>query len=152
MIENFSYKKFFIDFGIFLGMIIICFLIIFYAARLSKKSWQKNLLTSIEQVLDENESNTWTVGNYVQINNPLALTTVCYEAQNRKTGVLAKVVLMRVQTFYGPLPAVFLVFDNKDVYFVGYSSLHGRIAKQLTNKPSDKRISYWKSKLLEIIE
>lgn len=152
MIENFSYKKFFINFGIFVGFIVVTFVILIYSVRLSKKSWQKNLKVSIENVLDEKEANTWTVGNFIQINNSFSLSAACYEAQNRRTGEVSKVLILRVYTYYGPLPAVFLIDKDKEVQFVGYSSVHGRVALQLTNKLSDKRIEFWKKKILEILE
>lgn len=152
MIENFSYKKFFINFGIFVGFIVVTFFILIYSIRLSRKSWQKNLKVSVEKVLDEKESNTWTLGNFIQINNSFALSGACYEAQNRKTGEVAKALILRVYTFYGPLPAVFLIDEENNVQFVGYSSVHGRVALQLTNKLSDKRIDFWKKKIIEILE
>lgn len=152
MLDNFSYKKFFINFGIFVGFITVTFGILFYSVFLSRKSWQKNLSTSIEKVLDENEANTWTLGNFIPINNSFTLSAACYEVQNRKSGEIRKAVIIRIYTYYGPLPAVFLVDKNNNVDFVGYASVHGRVAVQLTNKMSDKRIEYWKNRLIQILE
>lgn len=151
MNANSLYKKFFINAGIFIALVGLSFFILFYSVKLSRKSWQKNLKLSVEKVLDEKEANTWTVGNFIPINNPFLLTSACYEVQNRNSGEILKTVILRVQTLYGPLAAVFLI-DEKDVEFVGYSSLHGRIAQQIYNKPSDKRINFWEQKVLEIIE
>ncbi|MCR4741465.1 MAG: hypothetical protein K5866_01130 [Treponema sp.] len=151
MLEKFSYKKFFIDFGILVLLISVSFLIIIYSIKLSRKSWQTNLKVSVEKVLDEYDANTWTVGNFIPINNPFSLTAACYETQNRKTGNVYKAIIIRIETYYGPLPAVFLVSEDNNVEFIGYSSLHGRILKQLINKPSDKRIDFWKEKVIEIL-
>jgi len=152
MLENFSYKRFFISFGIFLAFIVVTFGILFYSIVISRKSWQKNLKISIEKVLDEKDSNTWTVGNFIPIENSFTLSAACYDVQNRKNGEIRKVVMVRVQTYYGPLPAVFLIDKDNNVEFVGYSSVHGRAAKQLTNKIADKRLDFWEKKILEFIK
>ena len=152
MLENFSYKKFFIDFGILVLLISISFLLIIYSVKLSRKSWQSNLKVSVEKVLDEYDANNWTVGKFIPINNPFSLSAACYEAQYRKTGDIYKVIILRIETYYGPLPAVFIVSEDNEVEFAGYSSIHGRVLTQLTNKPSDKRIDFWKEKVIEILK
>ena len=152
MLENFSYKKFFIDFGILVLLISISFLLIIYSVKLSRKSWQSNLKVSVEKVLDEYDANNWTVGKFIPLNNPFSLSAACYQAQYRKTGDIYKAIILRIETYYGPLPAVFIVSEDNEVEFAGYSSIHGRVLTQLTNKPSDKRIDFWKEKVIEILK
>lgn len=144
-------KTFFIKYAYFLGVLVVVFGILIYSVVLSRRSWVNNLRTSVEKVLNENEPDMWAVGKVRNIENPFSLNCVCYESRYKKTGENFTVVLIRVSTLYGPLPAVFLYDDNENVSFVGYSSLHGRISNQIKNHPSDKRINYWKKKIPEII-
>ncbi len=149
--KPFSYKNFFKNYGLFLAIIAVLFLILFYSIYISRKPWQKYLKTKVEQVLDENEPNGWAVGNYIQIDNPFSLNAACFEARYRKTGEVYSVIILRIQTFYGPVSAVFTLDKNNDVKFVGYSSLHGRIAKLLQNTTADKRLDYWEKKIPDIL-
>lgn len=152
METKFDYKKFFINYGILVGIIAVIFLVMIYTIKLSKKSWQNNLKVCVEKVLEENEPNTWNIETFVPIENPLSLSAACYEISNRKTGLKKSAVIIRDTSFYGPVSVVFICDDNNNVHFVGYSSLHGRVQKQLLNKKSDKRLDYWKGKIPEIIK
>lgn len=149
--DNFSYKNFFKHYGFLLAIIVVLFLILFYSIYISRKPWQKYLKTQIETVLDETDPNNWTVGNFQKIDNPFCLNAAAYEARYKKTGDVFTVLIIRIQTFYGPVSAVFTVDKKDTVNFVGYSSLHGRVETQLENAFSDKRLDYWKKKIPEIL-
>ena len=144
-------RDFFIKLGIFTTFIAVIFGILIYSAILSRKSWQKNLKTCVEEVLDEKDSNNWTVGNAKTISNTVSVNAVCYEATNRKTGQIYTAVLMRVVTFYGPISVVFTVDDDENVEMVGFSSVKGRIAYNLISNRYSKRFEYWEKKIPEII-
>lgn len=144
-------KVFFIKLGIFTTFIAVIFGILVYSAILSRKSWQKNLKTCVEEVLDEKDSNNWTVGNAKPISNVFSVNAVCYEATNRKTGQIYTAVLMRVVTFYGPISVVFTVDSDENVEMVGFSSVKGRIAYNLISNRYSKRFEYWEKKIPEII-
>lgn len=152
MTNDNTYKTFFINYGIFVAILVILFGVLLYPIKLAQKSWQRNLKFNVEFVLDEKEPNSWTVENSVKIKNPFCLNAACYDVRNRKSGELYKAIIIRVQTFYGPLPAVFTVDKNNNIEFVGYSSLHGRISEQLTSNKTNKRINYWKQKIPAIIQ
>ena len=68
------------------------------------------------------------------------------------TGDLYKAIILRIQTLYGPLPAVFIMDKEKNVQFVGFSSVHGIVAEQLINNSNSKRINYWKKKIPDILQ
>lgn len=150
--ESFTYKEFFKNYGLFLALITIIFFILFYSVYFARKPWQKHLKTQVENVMDEYESNSWNIENNKKINNPFCLNAVCYDAHYRKTGELYSIILIRIQTFYGPIGAVFTMDQNNNVNFIGYSSLHGRIANRLNNETADKRLNYWKRKIPEILK
>lgn len=152
MKKEISYGNFFKSYGIFLGILAVFFGLLIYLSVLSQKSWRNNLRNSVSIVLNENEPESWNVGNFCPIQSPISFNSACYEIQNKKNGEYYKAIILRVQTFYGPLSAVFTIDKDNVVEFKGYSSLHGRVANQIENSNSNKRINYWKSKIPEIIQ
>ena len=60
-------------------------------------------------------------------------------------------MILRTQTLYGPLPGVFLIDSEENVEFVGFASLHGRIAEQIKNNAKSERIHFWKEKIPYIL-
>lgn len=151
MKKDISYANFFKNYGIFVAFLIVIFGILIYFSKLSFKSWKNNLKVSIEKTLNEKEPESWVIGTFININNPISQNAVCYEAKNKKNGENYKAVLIRTQTLYGPLSAVFTIDKDNNVSFKGYSSLHGRIATQIENSYSNKTINYWKQKIPEIV-
>ncbi len=151
MENEISYKSFFITYGIFVAVLVVIFGLLIYPIKLGQKKWYNSLKTNVEFVLDEKEPNSWTVENPVKIKNPYALSAACFEARNRKNGEVYKAVILRIQTFYGPIPAVFTIDKDKNVELAGFVSLHGRIANQIKNNTNSKRLEYWKNKIPEII-
>ncbi len=147
-----SYKLFFINYGIFTLIIAVFIGILIYPIKAGQKAWNKQLKSSIEFVLDENEPNAWTVEKPVKIKNPFSLSAVCFDARNRKNGEMYKALMIRIQSYYGPLPAVFTVDKNNNVELVGFVSLHGRMEKQTYTRKTNKRLEYWKAKIPEIIK
>ena len=145
------YKFFFIRYGILLAFFAVFFFLTIYGSVLSRKAWQNNMRPSIEKVLEENEPNTWLLGKYIKIENPFTLNAVCYEVRNRMDGEVSKVVMIRITTFYGPLPAVFLVNSDDDVRFLGISNLHGKVLKQIESSKNSVRIEYWKNLIPTIL-
>lgn len=152
MTQNISYKDFFKRYGIFVAILVVIFGILIYTICFSQRSWTQNLKSAVETVLEEKDPNTWTVEENIKIKNPFTMNASCFEVRNRKSGDLYKAVIIRVQTLYGPLPAVFMLDDDNKVSFVGYSSLHGVIASQLINNPNSKRVEFWLNKIPTIIE
>ena len=146
-------KKFFTNYAFFLLIILVIFGLLIYPVILSRKSWTYNLKTSVQKVLDEYQ-NEWTVTTPIEINKPVTTSCAAYNIKNKNTGEQAKAVILRVTTFYGPLPAVFIYDESQTenkVIFAGYSSLHGRVKTQLDQADSDKRREYWQSKIPEIL-
>lgn len=148
----FSYKNFFKKYGLFLSILVVLIALLIYSVIFARGPWQKHLKTQIENVLMENDGDNWSVGEYINIDNPFTLNAACFQARYKKTGETMNVIILRTQTFYGPVAAVFSIDKNNNVNFIGYSSLHGRVATQLLNSRADKRLDYWKKKIPEILE
>lgn len=152
MKNEISYKVFFKNYGIVVAYLVIIFGILIYITKVSNKSWQNNLRNTTQIVLDEYNPNEWVLGNNIRIKNALSQSTACYEARNKKNGEIYKSVIIRVQSLYGPLSAVFVVDKNNEVSFIGYSSIHGKVKKQLLNNTYNKRLTYWQSRIPEILK
>ena len=154
MTEQISYKQFFKNYLILIGVMLVVFTLLIYLSIVSKKSWNNNLKTAVEVVLDEKQPNTWSVGKNIEINNPFTMSGACYEARNRKNGEVYKVMVIRVVTNYGPMAGVFSVDKVNNVDFIGFSNLHGRIEKQVSSMSTStcKQISYWKNKIPQILD
>ena len=153
MTEQISYKQFFKNYLILIGVMLVVFTLLIYLSIVSKKSWNNNLKTAVEVVLDEKQPNTWSVGKNIEINNPFTMSGACYEARNRKNGEVYKVMVIRVVTNYGPMAGVFSVDKVNNVDFIGFSNLHGRIEKQVSSMSTStcKQISYWKNRIPQIL-
>lgn len=150
--NNISNKVFFKKYGIFVGILAFIFGISIYSIKSTSKYWNRYLQFSVEDVLETSAPDTWTVGNAISINNPLAMNSALFEIRNRKTGTVYSAIIIRIQTLYGPLPAVYIMDSEKNVEFVGYSTTTGRIAKQLNENRLNKSIIYWKKKIPQIIK
>lgn len=153
MSEQISYKQFFKNYLILIGVMLVVFTLLIYLSIVSKISWNNNLKTAVEVVLDEKQPNTWSVGKNIDINNPFTMSGACYEARNRKNGEVYKVMVIRVVTNYGPMAGVFSIDKENNVDFIGFSNLHGRIEKQVSSMSTStcKQINYWKKKIPQIL-
>ncbi len=149
--ESLATKKFFINYGIFVGVLLVFFGILVYTILVSHVAWNNNLKYSVEKVLEENEPGVWSVGSPIEINNPLTLRSGCFGARNRQTGDMYYIFITRVPTFYGPMGAVFTCSLNGEVKFAGYSSLHGRILTQINQSKNDLRLSFVEKRIPQII-
>ena len=130
MKQTISYKKFFINYAIFLGIITVLMGILIYTTKITQKSWSKNLKKNLEIVLEESDPSTWFITNSIKLKNAFTLNAACYEARNKKSGQVYKAIIINTQTIYGPIPAVFIMDKNGEVEFIGYSS---RIISKFTN-------------------
>ena len=152
MKQSISYKTFFINYGIFVGFLTVLMGILIYTTKITQKCWTKNLRKSVELVFDETEPSVWLITNELKLKNSFTLNAACYEVRNKKNGQVYKAVIINTQTMYGPIPAIFTVDKNEEVNFVGYSSIHGRVQKQLLNDTSNRRLSYWMKKIPYILK
>lgn len=146
-------KEFFKKFGILTGIIFLLAIILIYSIFISKKSWNTNLKLSITNVLNEYEPDVWEVGDLYPLENTIIANSNCYSLKNKNNSSIEyKVMIIRILTFYGPLPAVYIIDENNKVTFAGISSLHGRINKQLTSNKYNKNIDYWKNVIEQLFE
>jgi hypothetical protein len=149
--EN-SSKKLLRQYGILAGFIAGMFGILIAVIVLSRSSWQNGLKTAVTQVLEEEEPGQWIVGNYVRINAPVSLSAACFETRRKDNGARGYVLMMRIETAYGPFPAVFVSGEKADARFVGISGLHGRVRTLIGNGSGDAKIIYWVKRIPDILK
>lgn len=150
MKQQISYKNFFINYSIFVLFALIVFGILIYVIKVSQKSWEKNLKATVEYTLSESEPDTWELDKYVMIDNPLTTSAACFDARNKKSGENCKVIIIRIQTFYGPQSGIYIVENKDKITFKGYASLHGRCAEQLKKSNNGRRVEYWNKRIAEL--
>ena len=150
--QNISYKNFLINYLIFILFIAVIFLLLIYSVKVSQKSWNKNLQPVIQSVLDDKEPDTWLIEAASPLNSPFTTSAACYDVRNKKNGEYYKAIIIRIQTFYGPIPGVFIMDNNKKVEYKGYALLHGRLANQLSTNSQSRRVNYWMARIPEIIK
>ncbi len=145
-------KTFLRNYGIFLLVLIVIMAALIFSSKASAPALKNGLKTSVVSVLNEVEPDTWSVGEYFDITNSMSTNSAFYKLKNKNNDESYLACIIRVSTFYGPLPAVFVVDSNKNVDFKAFSSLHGRIGEMVNGKYSDKRITYWINFIPELLK
>ena len=71
MEKEFSYKNFFIKYGLLMAIVSVTVGILVYFSIISNNSWTKNLGLSLQKVLNDNssEQNEWVLNENIYINN-----------------------------------------------------------------------------------
>jgi hypothetical protein len=149
-VEN-SSKKLLKQYGIFAGILLGMFALLILVIFFSENARRTGLKNKIEQVLEEEEPATWSVGDYVEIKAPVALSAACFQARKKDTGTKGYVLMLRIETLYGPFPAVFVYEDKKSAKFVGIYGLNGRIHDIIGNGKNDARINFWITRIPDIV-
>lgn len=145
-------KEFLRGYGIFFGIILSFMLILALFGKLAAGRWERGLRQSVATVLDEKQAGAWRLGAAVRIKTPLAMGAAAYRATRVEDGADAFAVILRVQTLFGPLPAVFVQTGEEPAAFIGFASVHGRVAVLLDSFAASPRISYWRRKIKSILE
>lgn len=149
--EN-SSKKLLKEYGILAGAVTGIFALLIVFVVLSRNDWRNGLKEKIGTVLEEEEPGEWIVGDYVGINAPAALSASCFQVRRRDSGAKGYVLMLRIETMYGPFPAVFVYSEKADARFVGISGLHGRVRKQIGNGAGDAKINFWIKRIPDIVK
>ncbi len=150
--QKINTKEFLKDYAIFIGILVVFFAILFGMTKLSSNKWTEGLKNSIQSVLDEKQPQTWNVGDSLKIKSAFSTSAGVYELSNKNDAERYYAVTLRVTTFFGPMPAVFVYNKNKGCEFKGYYAIKGRVKKILENTPNDSRIAYWSEKVHKIVE
>lgn len=145
-------KKFWRIFGCFAGILVFFFLSLFGVIKLSEKSWNEGLKQSIHTLLTQKYPDTWSIGNRIPLNSTFSTSANLYELRNKDNAEKYYVIILRITTLYGHMPAVYIYNKTKGAEFVGYSAVQGRIKKLLEENYADSSINYWMERIPLIIQ
>ncbi len=139
-------------YGIFLGIIVFLFLISVLMIFASRSSWQKGLKNEVQTVLREKSLTQYTVSDFIKIDSSISYSAAVFHLKSSTGSDKNYAVIVRINSLYGPLPAVFLYNKNRGTEFVGLASVHGRIQKIFEESQSSIRLEYWNKKVPQIIQ
>ena len=129
------------EYGIFAGGIVLLAIVLSAAAIFTKGAKQSGIKTEIVRVLEEAEPGVWHIGNFVDFAAPVSSSAACFSAKSGNASGYACIV--RLETIYGPLPAVFISDGKHTARFIGIAGLHGRIYAAIESGGAKSQIRYW---------
>jgi hypothetical protein len=147
-----SSNKLLTQYGILAGVIAGIFVILAVSIIFSENVRHNGQKEAISSVLEEEEPGEWIIGDYVGIKAPVALSAACFQVRRKDNGAKGYVLMLRIETIYGPFPAVFVYNEKTDARFIGISGLHGRIREIIGNGSTDTRINFWVKRIPDIIK
>ncbi len=148
MTDRFS-KEALQEYGIFAGCIVLLAVVLSVAAIFTKGAGQAGIKTEIARVLEEAEPGVWQVGNFVDFAAPVSSSAACFSARSGSGNAYACIV--RMETMYGPLPAVFISDGRRTARFIGIAGLHGRVYDAIENGGAKSQIGYWATRIPVLI-
>lgn len=147
-----AYKKHLISFGVFLGILILFFLLNMIFCLLSKKSWQTGMKEPVQQVLSDNGRSNLVLKEFEKLSNPFSVSCVSYLAENNAANKQCHVVLVRITTLFGAVPAVYVWDGQSDkAEFVCFVSMTERVKKMLLASSRNSIIDFWARRVPVII-
>ena len=132
--------------GIFSGIICTLFLLLSMFMVLSRKSWENGLRAAVENVLPSPE---YSVKGEIPVNKKNN-DSICFElSHNKDIGQMA--LVMRITTYYGPLPAVF-TYEDGQTRFEGIAYLESSVKNEFLETENNRQMSFWLSTAEKIFE
>ncbi|MGI5091252.1 hypothetical protein [Treponema socranskii] len=144
MTDRFS-KEALQEYGIFAGCIVLLAVVLSVAAIFTKGARQAGIKTEIARVLEEAEPGVWHIGDFVDFGAPVSSSAACFSVKGGSVSGYACIV--RMETMYGPLPAVFISDGRHSARFVGIAGLHGRVYAAIESGGAKSQIRYWAERI-----
>ncbi len=138
-------------YGIFSGILIFMLGIIIGAVKISERRRENKLRAAVVKVFSENTEDERQIGKFIKIKSPASLNAALYEINDLRSASKDYALILRVQTLYGPVPAVFLYNKDGEAKLIGFAAISGRIKRLLQDDSSNPRISYWEKRIPEIV-
>lgn len=153
MKENYlSSKVFWQKFGICAGLIFFLFGTLFLMTFFSRNAWYKGLKVQIESLLQEKEETEWVIGKPVYLNSTFDSRACLFEMREKNNVEKNYVIIIRIATLFGHMPAVFIYNKNNGTRFIGYCSVKGKVRRLLDRAYTDSSMTYWSDRVPEIIK
>lgn len=137
--------------GIVLGAFIVSFALLILMIFISRGSKDRGLRETAERTMGRYRPQVFAVGDKVDFRS--ALSSICnvYECGiTDRPGVECYAVVMRITTFAGPEPAVFVCTKTR-AEFIGYCIDNGKLEPVLNPEHSPANIRYWQYELPRIL-
>lgn len=138
-------------YGIFTALLVVMLTAAGGAVKLSSARWERGLRSVVEKTLSENTDFNGKVGRFVRIKSPFSLSAALFDLEPPLSDGADYAIVIRVQTMYGPFPAVFVYGKESDTRFIGFASISGRVKRLLEDNDFDPRIRYWTAKVPAIM-
>lgn len=138
-------------YGIFSGILIFMLGIIIGAVKISERRRENKLRAAVVKVFSENTEDERQIGKFIKIKSPASLNAALYEINDLRSASKDYALILRVQTLYGPVPAVFLYNKDGGAKLIGFAAISGRIKRLLQDDSSNPRISYWEKRIPGIV-
>lgn len=152
---NAAIKKIFVKYGYFCLILFALFLLLTLSTVLTRKSWTLGLRTQIQSALDEAlPEESLTVGNAVQIEQPLSVSAAVYElSNNTEEHEKGLVVLVRITGIAGPAAALYVCAPGQnDFSYIGIIGDDQFYDKDFSwYKIAYRQIQYWQNRIPLII-
>lgn len=148
--EN-SYKLLFAKCGFFCLIVSCFFLVLVISIFLSRDFWKDGLKAEIQETLMVNDFSDIEVGEWIKLKSTINITLSAYEAKKNGSEETFYVVISRIPTLYGAVPAVF-ISTKQSANFIGLADLKGSIESKIISNSVNSQIFYWKNKIPNILQ
>lgn len=148
-----EFKKYFIVFSIFLGIIFGMTVLLTTVTLLSRNSWKAGLAKEVQYVLDTYSESQYTVSQNVPVKSMISTSAAVYTLLKKDDRQKQKYygILVRIPSILGPLPAVFIYNEKEGVTFAGYAIDNGKASSTVNLQVSSTVIKYWEEMIPKII-
>lgn len=135
-------KKSLVQCGVFIGIICAFFLVLSLFIELSRGNLERGLRMAVQNVLPSSE---YSVGKMLRVEES-GSNLACFEISRISDGAQqqsdALAIVMRVTTYYGSLPAVFVREAGK-TRFAGMAYLMSSVAEEFADGTRSTPMDFW---------
>ena len=143
-------KKQLVQYGITACVFFILFLVLMCSVLISRKSWRNGLKAQLVSVYSEDSD--CEVGDYEPVDTPFSVSCASYTLTKKNDNSVYHAVIIRVQTMFGPVPAVYTYREgDESADFVSFVTLNKRIESTVINNARYSQIAYWSRRIPSII-
>lgn len=149
---NYGPKKSLVQCGTFIGIVCAFFLVLSLFIVLSRGNWERGLRRTVQNVLPYYE---YSVGKMLRLEEDGG-NFACFEISKNSDDTLREsseglALVMRVTTYYGPLPAVF-IREGGETRFVGIAYLSSSVAEEFSDADRSRSMDFWIGQADEIFD
>ena len=145
-----AFRKQLVQYGMVAGILFLLFIILLCSTIISRSSWKKGLKAQLVSVYEQQAE--YEVKDFEPISTPFSVSCAAYKLSKKNDKASYHAVIIRVQTIFGPVPAVYTYKDGADeAEFVCFVTLNKRISSTVENNARYSQISYWAKRIPVIL-